>query len=120
MTSKEDQQITNDIAKSSWELVFRKIEHGSVKRSKEFKLFNCQATYSYITSPLTGEIMGAILTSYNTQIAMIIIDGTFRLEVDMLRHEYGYTSTSRQHMSKFFKHILNDNYYTAVEHFTYR
>jgi hypothetical protein len=40
-----------------------------------------------------------LLRSYNTIIAAI--DKTTNITVDMLRHEYGYTSTSAQHLAKF-------------------
>lgn len=41
-----------------------------------------------------------ILKSYSTYVA--VIDRINGQEVDVLRHEYGYTAASAQHISKFF------------------
>ena len=62
-------------------------------------LCSCAAKVNYMTDPDTGEILYAVLTSYNTVVA--IIDYETNTLYDFLRYVYGYTSTSAQHISKF-------------------
>ena len=70
----------------------------------------CQAkVYAY------GTEMGRVyvLKSYNTLVAMIDESGVC---YDFLRYVYGYTATSAQHISKFFKDYAPAN----AERLTYR
>ena len=62
----------------------------------EKRLYSCKA-WVYETPQYF------ILRSYNTFIACY--DKTHKTFCDVLRHEYGYTSTSNQHYSKFKNYI---------------
>lgn len=48
-----------------------------------------------------------LLKSYNTTVACVIVNTGCVYGVDMLRHEYGYTATSAQHIAKFFNHYVD-------------
>lgn len=74
------------------------------------RLRNCQATvHAYDTEK--GRVY--VLKSYNTIVAMI---GESGVCYDFLRYIYGYTATSAQHISKFFKDYAPEN----AERLTYR
>lgn len=62
-------------------------------------LRSCSAKVNYMTDTETGEILYAVLTSYNTVVA--IIDYATDTLYDFLRYVYGYTATSASHISKF-------------------
>ena len=62
-------------------------------------LRSCSARVNEITDSETGELLYAVLTSYNTVIA--IIDYSTDTLYDFLRYVYGYTATSAQHIAKF-------------------
>lgn len=64
-------------------------------------LRSCSARVNCMTDTETGEVLYAVLTSYNTVVA--IIDYATDTLYDFLRYVYGYTSTSAQHISKFSK-----------------
>ena len=74
------------------------------------RLRNCKAmVYAFDTEK--GRVY--VLKSYNTLVAMIDEGG---LCYDYLRYVYGYTATSAQHISKFFKDYAPAN----AERLTYR
>ena len=74
------------------------------------RLRTCQATvYAYENEK--GRVY--ILKSYNTIVAAIGASGRC---YDFLRYVYGYTATSAQHISKFFKDYASAN----AERLTYR
>ena len=74
------------------------------------RLRNCQATvYAYDT----GKGLSYVLKSYSTIVAMVWESGEC---YDFLRYVYGYTATSAQHISKFFKDYAPAN----AERLTYR
>ena len=67
------------------------------------RLRNCKATvYAYDTEK--GRVY--VLKSYNTIVAAIGASGRC---YDFLRYVYGYTATSAQHISKFFKDYAPEN-----------
>lgn len=83
---------------SEWESVFTR------------PLRSCKAkVYAYCTE--MGRVY--VLKSYNTLVAMIDECGVC---YDFLRYVYGYTATSAQHISKFFKDYAPAN----AERLTYR
>ena len=100
------QQIDNTSAQIAWQATLNKLNDGRYQISEDKKLRSCKATYNYLINAKTGEIEGAILTSYSTPVALIKIQGSYRTEYDVLRWVYGYTATSCQHISKFFKDVL--------------
>ena len=61
------------------------------------RLDSCQAWWRYIINAKTGEVVGAILISYNTLVAFNINGVMY----DFLRYAYGYTATSAKHIAKF-------------------
>lgn len=61
------------------------------------RLNSCQAWWRDIINAKTGEVVGAILISYNTMVAFTINGVMY----DFLRYVYGYTATSAQHIAKF-------------------
>ena len=74
------------------------------------RLRNCKAmVYAFDTEK--GRVY--VLKSYNTIVAMIDEAGVC---YDFLRYVYGYTATSAQHISKFFKDYAPAN----AERLTYR
>lgn len=62
-------------------------------------LRSCSARVNYLTDTETGEVLYAVLTSYNTVVA--ILDYATNTLYDFLRYAYGYTATSAQHITKF-------------------
>lgn len=75
-----------------------------------FRLRKCNAVvYAFETE--TGRVY--VLKSYYTLVAMIDEAGVC---YDFLRYVYGYTATSAQHISKFFKDYAPAN----AERLTYR
>ena len=62
-------------------------------------LRSCSAQVNEVTDTETGEVLYAVLTSYNTVVA--IIDYATDTLYDFLRYVYGYTATSAKHISKF-------------------
>ena len=74
------------------------------------RLRNCKATvHAYDTEK--GRVY--VLESYNTIVAAVDASGKC---YDFLRYVYGYTATSAQHISKFFKDYAPAN----AERLTYR
>ena len=61
------------------------------------RLYSCQAWWRDIINFRTGEVVGAILISYNTMVAFTINGVMY----DFLRYVYGYTATSAKHIAKF-------------------
>ena len=74
------------------------------------RLRSCQATV-YAYEQEKGPVY--VLKSYNTIVAAIMPNGGC---YDFLRYVYGYTATSAQHISKFFKDYAPAN----AERLTYR
>ena len=80
-------------------------------------LRSCSARVNYVTNSETGEILYAVLTSYNTVIA--IIDYATDTLYDFLRYVYGYTATSAQHIAKF-DHDYGMGKWGCTSRLTYR
>ena len=62
-------------------------------------LRSCSARVNEVTDTETSEVLYAVLTSYNTVVA--IIDYATDTLYDFLRYVYGYSATSAQHIAKF-------------------
>lgn len=101
MTQKEKQQIIN----SAIHLALNEFENKNDGLVKDGRLRTCNATVyeneRYI-----------VLISYTTTVAFI--DKRKRKAYDILRLVYGYTSTSAQHIAKFFS-----DYARGYEHYRY-
>ena len=103
--TKKQKEYTNRYALDIWEMCKTVIKHDIVHELWSKRLAYCRATvtaYSHNDEPTIY-----ILTSYNTQVACVIVNGNMVYGVDMLRHEYGYSSTSAQHIAKFFNHYVD-------------
>lgn len=92
---KSEQIIINDLCDMMWDNAMREfVEEFSYKNTPWERLRSCQAwtveTDNYV-----------FLKSYETIIA--VIDKSTGTLYDMLRSVYCYTSTSAQHISKFYK-----------------
>lgn len=103
--TKKQKEHTNRYALVLWDMCKSVIKQGIVRELWSKRLAYCRATvtaYSHNDDPSIY-----ILTSYNTPVACVIVNGITVYGVDMLRHEYGYTATSSQHIAKFFNHYVD-------------
>lgn len=74
--------------------IWEDFQHEARNRARDKQLRHCQAT---VGTTVSGEY--TYLRSYNTIVC--VIDNVTGEAVDVLRTEYGYTSTSAQHIRKF-------------------
>lgn len=65
------------------------------------RLFTCSAYYRVFVGYADETVV--LLQSNNTIVAAVVINGKEKRGYDFLRYVYGYTSTSAQHISKFFR-----------------
>lgn len=107
---KEEQEKINEICYNIFDDSIKELEEIPYNNRIWKKLRSC-------TAWITETENYYILCSYNTIIACI--DKTCDILVDVLRTEYGYTSTSSQHISKF-NHDYCKEYWGCKYRFTAR
>ena len=107
---KEDQKLTNEASVNLFYEAISEYRNTPINDRIIRRLFHCPAetieTDNYY-----------ILRSYNTFIAAY--SKKFKVFVDVLRYEYGYTSTSNQHYSKF-KSFINSKEYLFYNYTEWR
>lgn len=103
--TKKQKEINNRYATDLWNMCNRLIQQQIVVPIWTKQLAYCRATVTAYAH--SGEPSVYILTSYNTPVACVIVNTGCVYGVDMLRHEYGYTATSAQHIAKFFNHYVD-------------
>lgn len=95
--NKELEKAENSKINNLWDVVC------AVKMSRKCcstkKLRNCSATVE--TYCVEGMVVN-VLKSYSTYVAAVICTENGCTGIDVLRKVYGYTSTSAQHIAKFF------------------
>lgn len=105
MTQKEKRKLQQQVINSAIHLAINEFENQNGRLVKAGRLRTCNATVyeneRYI-----------VLISYTTTVAFI--DKRERKAYDILRLVYGYTSTSAQHIAKFFS-----DYARGYEYYRY-
>lgn len=91
------------IEKHNYESVVS-LAKGIAKVDNGKKLYYCKAAVCQ-----SGNVY--VLKSYNTPVAMFVIGSQNAVCYDFLRTEYGYTSTSMQHICKFRKWLKEKGLY---------
>ena len=102
---KAEQYLINDECERVYHIICKELSKISAKDiAKSFHRLNkCQAEFC-----VTENFV--ILKSYDTIVACV--DMRWNVGYDFLRMVYGYTATSAQHISKFFKQTLTHEIYT--------
>ena len=96
---KQNQRITNNTILG---ILDRRDNFLKINNCEEYKrLYSCRASYRKIYDEDGCKCYE--LKSYHTVIALTLITPTHIFFIDFLRYAYGYTATSAQHISKFFK-----------------
>lgn len=98
-------KANNQYALDLWNMSQTVINQGIVTKAWTKRLCYCRADvtcYEY-----NGEDSIYILHSYNTDVAVVIVNSGCIYGVDMLRYVYGYTATSAKHIAKFFSHYVD-------------
>jgi hypothetical protein len=107
--TKKQKEYNNRYALDLWDMCESVIRQGIVIDVWSKRLAYCRATVTAYADARDKDYKPVvyILTSYNTPVACVIFNGSTAYGVDMLRKVYGYTSTSAQHIAKFFKHYVD-------------
>lgn len=103
--TKKQKEFNNRYALDLWNMCDTVISQGIVQEAWTKRLAYCRAEvicYEHQGKPFIYQ-----LRSYNTIVACVIVNSGCVYGIDMLRKVYGYTSTSNQHISKFFSHYVD-------------
>ena len=98
-------KANNQYALDLWNMAQSVINQRIVTKAWTKRLCYCRADVTCYEYANKDSIY--ILRSYNTDVAVVIINSGCIYGVDMLRYVYGYTSTSAQHIAKFFNHYVD-------------
>lgn len=90
--------------------------HESIRNNPAYNIERLRYYTAWVYTWENENYVTYALKSYNTFIAIIVTDGERTGCYDFLRYAYGYTSTSCQHIRKFFSDYAGKD----AEYFRYR
>ena len=105
MMTKKQKEFNNRYALDLWNMIDSIVKQSIVTEAWSKRLAYCRA--EVICFKYEDKDCIYLLRSYNTIVAGVIVNSGCVYGVDMLRYVYDYTSTSAQHIAKFFNHYVD-------------